>query len=160
MGLPILKMGWKKYASCIHMLRFLPILTIFMLMIVLLRLFFFYGGQNLEKGIEISLKYYNMRRFFLVDNEPLTREDFFEEFSACLGVPLSTLALPEFVLKYIAGTSNILTATVEFKMSNFKLKSLGYQLKYPTIKQGIPPTIEQYQEELSNRNRHSSPDFA
>jgi nucleoside-diphosphate-sugar epimerase len=52
--------------------------------------------------------------------------------------------LPLRIIIYFRETA--LYATTDYRFSNEKLKSLGYQFIYPTVREGMPETILWYKE--------------
>jgi len=125
-GRAISKLAWDKYMSTIHVEDCARAL-IFLL----------------EKGLSGN-------NYFLVDTDPVTREEFATKIAEVLNVPLKVNLHPQFFTKFMLGKVSFETFTFESKLMSLKLRNLGFDFKYPTIKQGILAVVTEFQKQNPN----------
>lgn len=94
--------------------------------------------------------------FFVCDDAPYTQKESAGLFCQAIGVSPPRLFLPKWFMKAALklplhsvlfgpmSTNSIDYYADNFTFTNSKLKSTGFSLKYPDIKQGIPETIDWY----------------
>ena len=78
--------------------------------------------------------------FIVADDSQCTTREFMDFMAECAKAP-RTKPVPGFVIRLVMGRQLYETVTMNCRVSNAKLKRLGWVLKYPTYKEGLPPTI-------------------
>jgi nucleoside-diphosphate-sugar epimerase len=79
--------------------------------------------------------------FHVVDDEPVRMVDFFQETARLCG-RRSVGHAPLFVARLLRGRGAVAAAVRSARSSNARLKrELGWQPRYPTYRDGLPPTI-------------------
>ncbi len=82
-------------------------------------------------------------RFIIADDGPCTTREFADCMAENMNVP-KPRSVPGFVIRVVLGKLLYETITMNCRVSNAKAKKqLGWQLKYPTYKEGLPPTIQE-----------------
>lgn len=77
------------------------------------------------------------KRYFVVDDRPVPWSVFYETAARALNREVRVRKVPVFVLRLLAGsvvTDSVLSDAV---LSNARLKALGFQLRFPTIEEGL-----------------------
>ncbi|MHA1935363.1 MAG: NAD-dependent epimerase/dehydratase family protein [Candidatus Thorarchaeota archaeon] len=86
--------------------------------------------------------------FIVADNTPCTMREFTEFMGECMGIT-KIRTIPKMLARLILGGLLIETMNMDCVVTNAKAKSdLGWNLKYPSYRDGLPPTIS----EIRTRN--------
>jgi nucleoside-diphosphate-sugar epimerase len=81
-------------------------------------------------------------RFIIADDGPCTVREFADFMADQMHVPRPE-SIPKFIIRAVLGKLMVETITMNCRVSNAKAKKLlGWELKYPTYRDGLPPTIE------------------
>ncbi|GAB4551965.1 MAG: TIGR01777 family oxidoreductase [Anaerolineae bacterium] len=83
-------------------------------------------------------------RYILTDNQPARFSEILETAARALGKPLKTRPVPLWIAKVLAGP--VVTDAYDGYLSNQRLLSTGFELKYPTLAQGIPAVVRDWHE--------------
>ena len=82
-------------------------------------------------------------RFIIADDGPCTAREFMDYMAKNMKVPRPK-SVPGFVIRIVLGKLLYETITMNCRVSNAKAKKqLGWQLRYPTFKEGLPATIKE-----------------
>ncbi len=85
------------------------------------------------------------QKFIISDDEPVTQKDFNNYMAKCMGKK-ELKNIPGLIIKFIIGKDLYYVITMSCKVSNKKAKKiLGWELKYPSYKIGLPETIKEMQ---------------
>ena len=86
-------------------------------------------------------------RFIIADDGPCTLKEFTLFMADCMGVPPPRTA-PGFLIKMVMGKMIYETVTMNCRVSNNKAKTeLGWNLTYPTYREGIPAAIQEIEKD-------------
>lgn len=77
------------------------------------------------------------RRVFLVDGHPVTYEELHEEAARLLDAKLRYFNVPGFMFRLMAGPIVHSYMTSHTVYSNTRLRALGFEPRYPTIREGL-----------------------
>lgn len=87
-------------------------------------------------------------RFIIADDGPCTQREFSDLMADCMSVP-KPKSVPGFIIRIVMGKLIYETVTMNCRVSNVKAKEyLGWRLKFPTYREGLPATIG----EIENRS--------
>jgi nucleoside-diphosphate-sugar epimerase len=81
------------------------------------------------------------RRYFVVDDKPVPSSRLAEIAADALGVSLRWRHLPEFVCRMLLGPVVTDSLTYENRLSNARLRSSGFVLRYPTSEDGVRAAV-------------------
>lgn len=84
------------------------------------------------------------RRVLLVDDEPIPSRVLVELAAEALGAPIRTLPLPGFLVRAVAGEVVRSYLASQWCYSNARLKSLGFELKWATAREGVPDVVARW----------------
>jgi nucleoside-diphosphate-sugar epimerase len=91
-------------------------------------------------------------RYFITDDEPSARLRIGEIAAQALSVPMRVVSVPLFVARLVSGPVISDSLLTEARLSNGRLKATGFALRYPTLAQGVPHTIETWQQSNPRRS--------
>ncbi|WNG35018.1 NAD(P)-dependent oxidoreductase [Archangium violaceum] len=86
------------------------------------------------------------RRYFVVDDEPVTFADLSRVAAETLGVTHRRVLLPRWLCTLALGPVLTDSLTAEALLSNARLHATGFQFRYPTIREGVPALVRQWLE--------------
>ncbi len=86
------------------------------------------------------------QRYFVVDDEPVPFAELSRVAAAALGVSFRRVLLPRWVSNLAMGPVVTDSLTAEARLSNARLHGTGFQLRYPTIREGVPALVKQWLE--------------
>ncbi|MHA2360476.1 MAG: NAD-dependent epimerase/dehydratase family protein [Candidatus Thorarchaeota archaeon] len=79
--------------------------------------------------------------FIVADDTPCTMREFTEFMGECMGIT-KIRTIPKMIARLVLGGRLIETLNMDCVVTNAKAKSeLGWNLKYPSYRDGLPPTI-------------------
>lgn len=84
-------------------------------------------------------------KYLIVDDKPVTADEMNRIIAQSMGKELKYTKLPHWMLKLFMGDIFYSYMMTDSMYSNKKLKSLGFNLKFPTIEEGIPDIVKQTQ---------------
>lgn len=80
--------------------------------------------------------------YIIADDKPCTVREFSDLMADCMNVPRPK-SVPGFILRLVLGKFLYQNLTMNCRVSNAKAKNeLGWKLKYPTYREGLPETIK------------------
>lgn len=82
--------------------------------------------------------------YLLVDDQPLRLEEFVQCAAEALGVPLRIRYYPRWLCQLYLGPVVTEYITAHSNFSNRKLRDTGFEFKYPTAYDGLPPVVQQW----------------
>jgi nucleoside-diphosphate-sugar epimerase len=85
-------------------------------------------------------------RYFVTDDRPSARLRIGEIAAQALSVPMRVVSVPLFVARLVTGPVIADSLLTEARLSNERLKTTGFALRYPTLEQGVPHTIETWRQ--------------
>jgi nucleoside-diphosphate-sugar epimerase len=88
-------------------------------------------------------------RYFLVDDQPLRSSAFVDCVARALDRPLRKRAVPTWLCSLILGPVLTDYATAHTNFSNARLKSTGFELRYPTAQAGVPDVARRWRAAVS-----------
>ena len=88
------------------------------------------------------------QRYFIVDDRSVPSTQMVAVAARALGVPGRILPLPWLFCRLAMGPIITESMTCDFRLSNQKLKSLGFALDYPDIEAGIPDVVRRWRASL------------
>ncbi|HXX77754.1 MAG TPA: DUF1731 domain-containing protein, partial [Ktedonobacteraceae bacterium] len=83
-------------------------------------------------------------RFFIVDDRPVPGNRTVECSAQALGVPLRVRRLPEWLCRIALGPIITESLTCDVRLSNSKIRALGFTFDFPTIEEGIPDVVRRW----------------
>jgi len=87
-------------------------------------------------------------RFIIADDRPCTVREFSDFMADCMNVPRPK-SVPGFILRLVLGKLLYQNLTMNCRVSNAKAKKeLGWKLKYPTYREGLPETIKAFENQF------------
>jgi len=94
--------------------------------------------------------------FIVADDGPCTQRDFADHLAECMGVPRPK-SVPGFVIRIVMGDLLYETINMNCLVNNAKAKNLlGWKLKYPTYREGLPAAIKEIENGDANRGRYNN----
>lgn len=85
-------------------------------------------------------------KYIVADDGPCTAREFADCMAENMNVP-KPKSIPKFIIRTVLGRLMYETITMNCRVSNAKAKKqLGWQLNYPTYREGLPATIKQIRE--------------
>ena len=80
--------------------------------------------------------------FIIADDTPVTMREFMEYMASCVGLS-KIRTIPRLMARLVMGKLLLETMGIDCVVSNAKLKqTLGWELKYPSYREGLPSVIE------------------
>lgn len=83
-------------------------------------------------------------RYLLVDDQPVRVSAFVEEVARALGQGLRTRTLPRWLCSLLIGPVLTEYATVHTHFSNARLRSTGFEFRFPTWRDGVPDIVARW----------------
>ena len=83
-------------------------------------------------------------RFFIVDDCPVPGNKTVECSARALGVPQRMRRLPEWLCRIALGPIITESLTCDVRLSNSKIRALGFTFDFPTIEEGIPDVVKRW----------------
>jgi nucleoside-diphosphate-sugar epimerase len=80
-------------------------------------------------------------RYFVVDDAPQAWSTFYGRAADATGKPLRVRAVPPHLLRWLVGPVVTDSLTADAAFSNARLRSLGFELEFPTTATGIPDIV-------------------
>jgi hypothetical protein len=87
------------------------------------------------------------QRYFVVDDQPVPFAELTRVAAETLGVTPHRVLLPRKVCDLVVGPVVTDSLTAEARLSNARLHGTGFQLRYPTIHEGVPALVKQWLEQ-------------
>lgn len=82
--------------------------------------------------------------YFIADDQPVTLTDITALASEITGIEPKPRAFPKWLARLVIGPILTDAASGNVVVSNARLKSTGFALSYPSMREGLPPVIEQW----------------
>ncbi|MFX1555499.1 MAG: NAD-dependent epimerase/dehydratase family protein, partial [Promethearchaeota archaeon] len=96
-----------------------------------------------EAYVQVLKKMPLGERFIIADDEPCTVREFADFMADCMVVQRPK-SVPRFIARIVLGKTMYETVTMNCRVSNARAKNqLNWKLKYPTYREGLPPTIKE-----------------
>ena len=93
--------------------------------------------------------------FIIADDGPCTQREFSNFMAHCMNVPRPK-SVPGFIIRVVMGKLIYETVTMNCRVSNAKAKEyLGWKLKFPTYREGLPTTIGDIENRAVQMRAHS-----
>jgi uncharacterized protein len=86
------------------------------------------------------------QRYFVVNDQPVPFAELSQVAAEALGVSFRRVLLPRWVGNLVMGPVVTDSLTAEARLSNARLHGTGFQLRYPTIREGVPALVKQWLE--------------
>jgi nucleoside-diphosphate-sugar epimerase len=81
------------------------------------------------------------KRYFLVDDRPITLRELCALAARELGVPHRAITLPRLLSRLFLGSITTELLTIDQCLSNQRLRALGFEFMFPTIREGVPAAV-------------------
>jgi len=85
------------------------------------------------------------QRYFVVDDRPVPSSELGRRAAEALGVRLRVRHVPAWLCRLFLGPIVTESLTCDANLSNARLLATGFQLRFPTIQQGIPDVVATWQ---------------
>ncbi|MFC1964660.1 NAD-dependent epimerase/dehydratase family protein [Chloroflexota bacterium] len=93
--------------------------------------------------------------FIIADDGPCTQREFSDFMADCMNVS-KPKSVPGFIIRIVMGKLIFETVTMNCRVSNAKAKEyLGWKLKFPTYREGLPVTISDIENRAVQMQAHS-----
>lgn len=92
------------------------------------------------------------KRYFIGDDQPLTAAQLAALTAQAMDVPLRIRRLPVFISRLAVGPIITDSLNTEAKLSNARIKTTGFQFKFPTTAQGIPDVVNHWLEQKKRQS--------
>ena len=83
-------------------------------------------------------------RYFVADDLPVHASELVACAARALNTKPKVRAIPEFMAQFVLGPVITESLKCDVRLSNAKLKSLGFKLNFPTIEQGVPDVVRHW----------------
>jgi len=102
-----------------------------------------------EAYVRVLEKMQTGEKFIIADDDPCTTREFADCMAEHMGVP-KPKSVPGFVIRVVLGKLMYETITMNCRVSNAKAKkTLDWQLKYPTYREGLPASVKKLEAQES-----------
>jgi nucleoside-diphosphate-sugar epimerase len=88
-------------------------------------------------------------RYFLADDEPMTLQSILDLSSSLTGIPYRKRPLPKWLCRIAIGPILTEAATGNVVVSNAKLTGSGFELRYPSMQEGLAGVIDEWRSNAS-----------
>jgi uncharacterized protein len=85
---------------------------------------------------------YTGQRYFVVDDEPLEWSRFHARAARAMNTELRVRRVPPIVLRVLLGNVVVDSLLTDANLSNARLKTTGFTLRFPTSEDGLPDAID------------------
>ena len=100
------------------------------------------AARALVHVAKLETERYTGRSYVIADGYPVTMAEFIGFAAECIGGPRPK-SVPRFIARAIAGGALFQTMTRDIAADPAALTGTGFEFKYPTYRQGLPPSVRQ-----------------